>query len=482
MSLKNVFDVRKVSLGVLIISILLVLSLSFIVWRTSSQLWWDEAIYVGMGKVLASGGVSGMWETFRPPVLPIVISAFEYVRVPVEVYRFLLSFFSSVLFLCSVFFLSRMVSRGSEGWSLLFSLSFVSILSLFPLLLTDILSTGLSVAALVLALRNRPFLAGLVAGVSVLTRFPQAVILPVLVIVLWYDVPFESWKRSEAVRSLKRTCWLALGSALLIVPYLVSQKVLFGGFFSFLRDGVIVYSTIGPIASLSWYVDILWSRAWWLVVAGLVGTVIVLASPRKEKRGFFVLLSALAMLSFLSIIPHKEERYVLMAVPFLAVLAGIACSTILEFLSGVWSRRVFSVVLGGFLVVVIVGGVGDVVGSQWPPSQVQKEFYSYGSNQSLEPFQVVLASDPLIMVYVDHPVKFFGGFEFARSELLRWRSRLAFASWNSCSYDCPLDSNNAQCVRDRSLFLEELHLLPKVWNATVNECTLEIYEGRMIKK
>jgi hypothetical protein len=36
---------------------------------------WDESVYVGLGKYLYSNGASGIYEPFRPILLPLVLGA-----------------------------------------------------------------------------------------------------------------------------------------------------------------------------------------------------------------------------------------------------------------------------------------------------------------------------------------------------------------------------------------------------------------------
>jgi len=57
--------------------ILIVLSIAFLIrllfFFSYHAIWWDSAVYVGMGKYIFSLGKQGLWEPIRPIVWPIIL-------------------------------------------------------------------------------------------------------------------------------------------------------------------------------------------------------------------------------------------------------------------------------------------------------------------------------------------------------------------------------------------------------------------------
>ncbi|MEK6876668.1 MAG: hypothetical protein AABX63_04600, partial [Nanoarchaeota archaeon] len=42
----------------------------------AADIWWDSAVYLGMGKYIYSSGDSGLWEASRPLVWPLILGFF----------------------------------------------------------------------------------------------------------------------------------------------------------------------------------------------------------------------------------------------------------------------------------------------------------------------------------------------------------------------------------------------------------------------
>jgi len=64
---------------ILIIIILIFAFLSSISLFNYRLIWWDEAVYIGIGKYLYSNGTIGLFEQIRPLLLPVLLGAFWYI-------------------------------------------------------------------------------------------------------------------------------------------------------------------------------------------------------------------------------------------------------------------------------------------------------------------------------------------------------------------------------------------------------------------
>ena len=95
----------KLILGILIIALIARLILFF----DYHPIWWDSAVYIGMGKYIFSLGNQGLWEPLRPIIWPIILGFFWKIKLDPLFFGRLLNVFLSL----GAVYLTYIISKWS---------------------------------------------------------------------------------------------------------------------------------------------------------------------------------------------------------------------------------------------------------------------------------------------------------------------------------------------------------------------------------
>ncbi len=147
--------------------------------------WWDATVYLGMARYIGSGGVYGVWEFFRPPLWPLILSPFVHLgTISLEVIAKILVGLAS---LGVIYFTYQIGKKYSSRAGLLAALGMagaVPFVSFSTIPMTEIPSLLFVAIATYLFLNRRMYFAGLFSGLVFITRFPVGMIILALGIVL----------------------------------------------------------------------------------------------------------------------------------------------------------------------------------------------------------------------------------------------------------------------------------------------------------
>ncbi len=285
-------------------------------------MWWDEAVYLGLGSSIQKGfyslSASEMVDTFRPPVFPLIISPFSG-SVPLS--RMLVMLISA-LSIAAVYFMSKEIFGKDVA---LFSSLFVSTNQLFVFFSTKILSESLFVLVLSASMlfflrRRRPanaFASGAFAGLSLMTRYLGTILLASYAAYLAYL--FIVKKDREVLTS---AAFMSVGFMLAVSPWLAMSHAYYGSIFGAYFDNFAVYS--GSFASdFSSFPADFYGIFGLQIIPLALGLYIMLRDGNTGYRPLLLLLFALPLAFFLMTF-HREPRYVLSYMLVYAMLCGIA--------------------------------------------------------------------------------------------------------------------------------------------------------------
>lgn len=300
---------------------------------------WDGSVYVGMGKFLFSHGTVGLWETLRPVGLPIILGVFWKLGLdPYSIGQLLaLSAGGFVLF-----FSYRIAERIYEG-SGVFAAVLLAFMPLFltysTLPMTDTISAALVLGAVYLTLsrkegRGRLFTAGLLAGLAFLFRFPQGLI----VVVLGLIVLAQEWIAGRTLRSaFIAGCWLTLGFAIIVGPFLFVNFLAYTDPFLPMKAGSAIIGRAPAMYIEPWYFylkSLFQSNAY--VLFGIMPLIAFFI--RKKWRANVPLIAGIVFLivygSYFTHLAHKELRYSLAFIPMATVFAGVGVSMVVNRIRG----------------------------------------------------------------------------------------------------------------------------------------------------
>ena len=148
---------------------------------------WDSGVYMGMAKYLYSHGEIGLWESIRPPFLPLLLGIFWKIGLPILLTGKALTFLFSLGSLYFVYRLGKQLTNWYVGLIATFIMvTSTSFLFLGTQVMSDIPSLFFALLGLFFLLEDRTFLAGLFLSMSFLTRFPQGFILIAVCLYLFF--------------------------------------------------------------------------------------------------------------------------------------------------------------------------------------------------------------------------------------------------------------------------------------------------------
>src|SRR3989338_2229299 len=295
---------------------------------------WDTAVYVGMGKYLFSFGTAGFWEAARPPVLPILLGAAWRLGDPVIAGR-TIALLSSIGCVIFTYLIGKRLLGRREGIiaALLLSTTHVFI-QYASVPLTDILSAFFGLIALYLFLENQHWAAGMVLGVSFLTRFYQGIIFGVLAIILF---------------TRKKGCsQVIIGFFALVIPYLIINLFVYKNlFYPFLLQFELVRST-----------DPYWAMPWWfyfkeLFYQSYISLLLIPALFMKKARKSLYLPFILffVFLIFFSFAAHKEDRFMLLFIPYRSLIIAAVIGLGMESANAISPRLTQTLIV--FLIILL---------------------------------------------------------------------------------------------------------------------------------
>ncbi|MBL7056227.1 glycosyltransferase family 39 protein, partial [Candidatus Woesearchaeota archaeon] len=283
-----------------IFSILLLLFLFIYFLAVQSDLWWDSAVYIGMGKYIYSAGESGLLEPARPVILPLFLGFFWKLGLDSAFYGKLLSILFSLGILILTYLITLKIFNKKIALLSAFFLSLFPVFFLFSnLSLTEIPSTFFLLASVLYLIKNNYKASGFLLGISLMTRFFQ-----VFAVIAIFSFLFYNYKKNKLKKQfLDFTVYFSVPVTLyLIVNYFLYSNP----FYPFLQQVFLTLNT-GTIYSQPIYFYFLGLfRGNFLVIFSVLGICYLLKKPSKNN----ILILTLFLFSFVPylFIAHKEMR------------------------------------------------------------------------------------------------------------------------------------------------------------------------------
>ncbi len=283
---------------------------------SSADLWWDASVYIGMGKYIYSLGHAGLWESERPLVWPLMLGFFWKIGMNEILWGKILTIFFSTGCIILIYALGlRYCNKTTAIISSLF-LGFAPIFFLY----TGVLHTEIPAAFFLLLgiyyYEKHQFLAGLLFGISMMTRFFQIiVIIPILLYIIMR-------KRQEFFHYIG-----GFGIPLLLF-FSVNWFLYHNPVQPFILQAYMTQNT-GWIFHQPWgyyFIEIFKENIFF--IGALAGIYAIF----KEKNSEKLLIAAVFILGFIPFIfeAHKEMRLLISLLPFLALLTAYGIYSLLE--------------------------------------------------------------------------------------------------------------------------------------------------------
>jgi len=287
---------------------------------------WDEAVYVGMAKYVASSGTIGLWEDLRPLLLPLVLSTLW--KLPSNNATLIL-FSNMFMIIIGTFTLFMLYNVGTQLFDQKTGMLATILLAVTPVFLfsthlihTEILATLFVLIALSQFLHKNYGFVGIFSALAFLTKFPAGLAILAFAITRF----FHPTKRAHNMGRLLCSFFLA------ILPFLLFNLVAYGNpFHAFItalpHQNNPTFSVIdGTLLS---YAYTLFYYPFQLAKENilLIFSIPILLSHKQLKKNPLFWVLALFVLYF-TIILNKQLRFSLLFLPALTLFAAQGILTI----------------------------------------------------------------------------------------------------------------------------------------------------------
>ena len=407
----------------------------------NSDIWWDSAVYIGMGKFLFGQG--GFWEPSRPLVWPLFLGAVWKVA-DVVVFGKILGLMFGVGCVYMTYLIGREIFNKRIALVAALFLAFsASFLFFSSKMLSGVPSLFFMLLSIYFFINKRYFLTGLFAGISFLTRFLELFVFFVILVL------FLVYVRKEK-KFLMNLFYIFIGFFLVIAPYLIFNYFIYGNiFYPFDMQLLLTKQTGWMYHEPFWFyfVNLFRENVLWVFV--LFSITLVFKKPDYKK--FTILFSFLVFFAFFTFIAHKEVRFILLFLPYLCVLSSYGIFSVFDKIKN--KKIVFSLFLLMFLI-----WIGQTAYQIKDNFALEADQYSVFQEYLGEVEGSIWISNPVFAVYSDkkidelvyYPTFNHDKFVFLKENLDKAENVLI----NTCDLYC--EPYNEFCLEDKAELVELL--------------------------
>ncbi len=461
------------------------LAIQFRIVSNNSPAWWDEAVYLSMGKYMFSGGASGMWEEIRPPLVPLIAGTLWKLGLnPLLGGRIL-----AVLFAGGSVYLTYLIGRRAfgekEGAIAAVMLAFTNTFFYFStLFLSDIFSLCFALLAIYVFVSQKSgkslFLSGAFAALSFLARFPQAIIAAAIILSAALQ---ENGAKSIATKlknTVKKSAAFIFGFLALSVPYLLLNQYLYGSmtkpFFAANKIITESYSWLYDFG-YAFYFKELAAQNIFLVVS-IVGMVYFTSEKLwkyKEKASAFIAFAL--FLAYFTALNHKEARYVLIFLPYIFIIASFGLFEIRRKLKRPLYKSIFFAVSP----ILIAAILGNLILADIARINYDENTPAFERNISKVDFGngPVFSTTPHVGLYTDAPIKpIYYSIAYAQNNYDAIHNNSGFVVFNTCDFPCEKD--DAVCPREINKLVSDIkNNSDTIYSGNDTRCEYYIFKKRI---
>lgn len=450
-----VFNPNKNKIIYIIVALFLIAN--FLIVLNYKIVWWDSAVYIGMGKYIFSGGSSGMWEESRPLVLPSLLGIGWALGFDAVDFGRAVSIVFSVLVILSVYIIGARLSSVRVGILAAFFTSFsYTFLFFSPNILTEIPSTFFILLAFYFFIEGRFLLMGLFSGIAVMTRFFQ--VFALLGLLAAFIARF-----GNKPGFYKKLLSILAGASILIFPYILLNYYLYG-------DALLPFKIQNALNKTTGWMHY---YGYGFYFTGLLKenflAAILLFLPfflKKKYKFFALLLVPLAYLAVFSFVRHKEMRFILIALPFIYLLLSY---TLVQIYARLSHKKL---ALGAFSVAVILwlsisfASLKEAAYKKYDSEEVI-HLQNYLKSEKGE----IGVTSPLYALYSNEKIS--GLYHYPSHKFLS-KFSADTVLYNTCDMLCPPRGLNPLCEDEREALSNTLSKFRKIYEKEANSCTYRI--------
>ncbi|MBW3016852.1 glycosyltransferase family 39 protein [Candidatus Woesearchaeota archaeon] len=338
---------------------------------------YDCSIYISQAKYIFSLGASGYFESLRPLVLPIILGFGWLLGIDAVVFGKIVSISFSAATIFLVYEICRQMKKKPAGTFAAILLAITPLYFLYSgKILTGIPSTFFALISFYFFMKRRYALTGLFAALAFMTRFPQGILL------VSYSLVFIV--QLIVSRKLKMFKQISRDYTKLFVPYfLVVISFLIFNAFKYSDADTLVEAVFWPFVhgattisksglwmyqgDIFYYFVNLFRENYLIIFSVLIVFYYFYEKMYKKANYNFLLFTPLLFILYFTQMPHKELRFALVFLPYIAILSGMGFQKIYDYV--IERKRLLVVLFLALIIIVSVINFPDMKLDEYvPPS------------------------------------------------------------------------------------------------------------------
>ncbi len=439
----------------LLFILLTVIFLNLVILSYRPDLWWDEAVYVSIGKYIFSFGNAGLFEILRPPVLPLFLGFVWFLGFNPVGFGKLISLISHASSVCLIYLLVK--ETYGEDKAILSSafFAFTPFVYMYSTkILTGLPSGMFALISLYFFLNGRSkgklLLSGIFSGLAFLTRFPAGLVFGGLVVTLC----LKYLRKPEEM--IKNLFIVFTGFLIIVTPYLLYNLFAYGSpLLPFLEASRQIESTPwfhnqDPL----FYIKQLPMKNLFFIFS-VLGLVYFFKKKDFGHTGkLAVLITFILFLLYFHYLEAKNIRFSLLFLPYLSIFSAYGVHEVIAKFAGRWVK--YFVIL--ILLISGILGVYNLYDSQIKylrppdPATPYHKFIEYFRNNPVT--GTVITSNAMIGAYIDNKLISLVDWKLARKIYDSKRGEASLLAVDTCAMVCKWDDE--ECLNSRREFVEYL--------------------------
>lgn len=362
-------------------------------------LWWDSAVYIGMGKYIFSNGSVGIFEDARPIVLPLILGFLWWIRIDVALFGNIFMLVVSIAYLLLTYLIAKRLFNNFVALiSTLMLALFPPFIAYSSIINADLVGGLFILLSVYLLIKQNNFFAGIFLSLAVMTKFTSIIVAPaiLLCIILSRENIF------------KKSISFSLGFSTLFLPYALFNLIAYGNLMApLIRAQNLITSVAGnftcPTSSGFYFMRIIGGSI--LSALFFIG---IIKNPfsylkQKEWKTTLMLLMGLVPFVYLSFFLNcKDIRYSLLFVPYAFILSGVGLYRVHKKISSKAikvSLLIFVLLLQIIISIKIVNSEYKWLSYKDNYKDKNKEFYEFIEDKNVK--GKIWASDPFASAFHD---------------------------------------------------------------------------------
>jgi len=337
---------------------------------------WDEAVFLAMGKWLYSGGSIGLWEQIRPIGLPATIGWLWKLGLPYIASADIVMLFFTVGCLVLTYLVGAKLYNKWIGVIAALILYVTPVFFKYSFwILTGIPALFFCLLALYMMLLKKYWVAGIFCAVAFMYRYPAGLMILALNIVI---ILTNKKYKQKLVQINSAFGFIILG-------FLFFNLLVYGSFLEPLllasKHQSSVIGNANGLLGIMFYPKI------------ILGNIILLFSVfgLHKKKSLNIIIPLGVFLIYFMAIPHKQERFAILFVPYLAILASAGIFRI---------KKIIPV----FALILLIQPVYTDYQAYGAFLDVKPEFFDsyFGYFDRIDFQGSILTSDPVLAAHTDY--------------------------------------------------------------------------------